>query len=359
MPRKPRKVSHSLLDNAKANKKDEFYTQYCDIERELVHYEEHFKGKVVYCNCDDPRVSNFFKYFKNNFQRLGLKKLICSFRVPTANDQGTVYQGYYYEYSEGDHSKASLLSNQPNSLISSPISLTLSSPLSSSNSACSNATQSLSLDSMTALKGDGDFRSDECRTLMEKADIMVTNPPFSLFRAMVAQIVELKKDFLLIGNINAITYQEIFKLIQNNQAWLGINLGRGISGFIVPKEYELYGTEARINEQGERIVATNNCLWLTNLNHQQRKQKLNLTKTYQGHEELYPKYLNYDAINVDKTSNIPIDYDGEMGVPITFLHKFNPEQFTIVRFRKGDDNKDLALQERSVYFRIIIKRNDL
>jgi hypothetical protein len=169
------------------------------------------------------------------------------------------------------------------------------------------------------LKGDGDFRSKECIELLKEADIVVTNPPFSLFREYVAQLIEYDKKFLIIGNINAISYKEIFKLIKENKAWLGVNMGRGISGFIVPKHYELYGTEARVDEDGNRIVATNNCLWLTNLDTAKRHEDIILYKNYTAEE--YPNYDNYDAINVDKTKEIPMDYKGTMGVPITFFRQ--------------------------------------
>jgi len=205
-------------------------------------------------------------------------------------------------------------------------------------------------------KGDGDFRNIENIELLKKADIVVTNPPFSLFREYIDQIIKYEKKFLVIGNINCITYKEIFKLIQNNQAWLGINLGRGISGFIVPKHYELYGTETKINENGERIISPNNCLWLTNLDNSKRHENIPLTKKYYGNEGNYPRYDNYDAINVNKTKDIPIDYNGIMGVPITFLHKFNPEQFEIIQFRKGSDGKDLSINGKNPYFRILIKK---
>jgi hypothetical protein len=171
----------------------------------------------------------------------------------------------------------------------------------------------------------------------------------------VEQLVKYEKKFLIIGNINAITYKEIFKLIKENKAWLGINLGRGISGFIVPEHYELYGTETRIDSSGNRIVSPNNCLWLTNLDNFKRHEDIQLTKKYFGNEAEYPKYDNYDGINVDKTEDIPLDYDGYMGVPITFLHKFNPDQFEIIKFRKGNDGKDLAINGQCPYFRIIIR----
>jgi hypothetical protein len=190
---------------------------------------------------------------------------------------------------------------------------------------------------------------------LKKSDIIVTNPPFSLFREYVDQLVKYDKKFLIIGNVNAITYKEIFKLIKENKAWLGINLGRGISGFIVPEHYELYGSEARIDSSENRIVSPNNCLWLTNLDTSLRHEDIVLTKKYYGNENEYPKYDNYDAINVNKTKDIPLDYNGFMGVPITFLHKFNPEQFEIVKFRKGNDDKDLSINGKCPYFRILIK----
>ncbi|MCJ1809706.1 MULTISPECIES: EcoRI family type II restriction endonuclease [Flavobacterium] len=197
--------------------------------------------------------------------------------------------------------------------------------------------------------------SSESIELLKQSDIVVTNPPFSLFREFVAQLVKFKKEFLIIGNINVITYKEIFKLIKENKVWLGINLGRGVSGFIVPKHYELYGTETQIDSLGNRIVSPNNCLWLTNLDTSKRHEDIDLIKKYYGNESDYPKYDNYNGINVDKTQNIPMDYDGFMGVPITFLHKFNPDQFEIIKFRKGNDEKDLSINGKCPYFRIIIR----
>ena len=188
---------------------------------------------------------------------------------------------------------------------------------------------------------------------------MVTNPPFSLFREFVSQLSKYEKQFLIIGNVNAITYKEIFDLIQRDKAWLGVNLGRGISGFIVPDDYVLYGTEVYVNNEGQNIIATNGCLWLTNIEFDQRHENINLTKVYYGNESNYPRYDNCDAINVDKTQDIPMDYDGLMGVPITFLHKYNPEQFEIVRFRKGDDGKDLCINGKCPYFRILIRNRQI
>ena len=293
-----RKVEHSMLTSAKTSKKDEFYTQLSDIERELKHYKNHFKGKVVLCNCDDPRVSNFFHFFSYNFERFGLKKLIATCYKNQEMDlfsENKSEQAIYLEYT-GDKN--------------------------------GNNVPDANEIGIKPLKGDGDFRSKECIELLKEADIVVTNPPFSLFREYVAQLIEYDKKFLIIGNINAISYKEIFKLIKENKAWLGVNMGRGISGFIVPKNYELYGSEARVDEDGNRIVATNNCLWLTNLDNAKRHEELILYKNYTPEE--YPTYDNYDAINVDKTKDIPMDYKGAMGVPITFLDKFNPDQFEII-----------------------------
>ncbi|BBP46547.1 putative adenine-specific methylase [Thiosulfatimonas sediminis] len=322
-----RKATNKLLQKAKKSKSDEFYTQLCDIESELKHYKPHFKDKVVFCNCDDPRISNFFKYFASNFDELGLKKVIASCYREQSEDlfnQISSERGFFYEYENTPKQKSSIESIK-----------------------------------VIPFKGDGDFRSAESLELLKQADIVVTNPPFSLFREYVEQLVSHDKKFLIIGNVNAITYKEIFKLIKENMAWLGINLGRGVSGFIVPEHYELYGTEARIDESGNRIVSPNNCLWLTNLDSFKRHEDIQLVKKYYGNENEYPKYDNYDGINVNKTKDIPLDYEGVMGVPITFLHKFNPDQFEIIKFRKGDDDKDLSINGKHPYFRILVKNKKI
>ena len=319
-----RKNENDYLRKAKKNKNDEFYTQLEDIEKELEYYKKHFKGKVVYCNCDDPTISNFYKFFAKNFKVLGLKKLIASCYVESDfnlfNFDLKTSNGFYYVYSGMPEEE----------LIP-------------------------TLDNVTFFNGDGDFRSKDCLELLKQSDIIVTNPPFSLFREFLAQIVDFGKSFLIIGNINAITYKETFKLIGENKIWMGVHMGRGISGFIVPKHYELYGTETRINEYGERIISPNNCLWLTNLDIQKRHRDIELTKNYEGNESFYPTYDNYNGINVNKTIDIPYDYKGVIGVPITFLHKYSPEQFEIVGFRKGNDGKDLSVNGKSTYFRILIR----
>ncbi|MCL2417183.1 MAG: adenine-specific methyltransferase EcoRI family protein [Bacteroidales bacterium] len=334
------------LHKAKDAKKDEFYTQLSDIERELKSYERHFKNKVVYCNCDDPYESNFFKYFAQNFNFLGLKKLIatCYTGSPIANTQISLFD---------DESEENKTTRVPHKIEITEI------PDMNNGGAVDLADVEILLGSnknyLTRLKGDGDFRSKECIELLKQSDIVVTNPPFSLFREYVEQLVKYEKQFLIIGNINAITYKEIFKLIKENKAWLGINMGRGISGFIVPDQYNLYGTETHIDSFGNRIISTNNCLWLTNLDTYKRHEDIVLTKTYYGNESQYPKFDNYDAINVNKTKDIPMDYNGVMGVPITFLHKFNPAQFELIKFRKGNDEKDLSIDGKCPYFRILIK----
>lgn len=318
-----RNANNTLLHKAKSSKSDEFYTQLDDITRELVYYKSQFQGKIVYCNCDDPLISNFGKYFLRNFRELGLRKLYVSCYKKHENNlfaENDVERAYYVEY-DGSYEIDNFTEEHLHYFI------------------C-----------------DGDFRGEECVSILKESDIVVTNPPFSLFREFVSQLVRFKKQFLIIGNINAITYKDIFKLIQDNEVWLGVNLGRGISGFIVPGHYELYGTETKIDAQGNRIVSPNNCLWLTNLQNPLRNENIPLIKKYEGNEDSYPKYDNYEGINVDKTQDIPYDYDGAMGVPITFLHKFNPNQFEIIKFRKGNDDKDLSIGGKCPYFRILIRR---
>lgn len=319
-----RRNDNDFLRKAKKNKNDEFYTQLEDIERELQHYGTHFKDKVILCNCDDPTISNFYKYFAINFKQLGLKKLIAACYKEQIFDlfnlDSEASRGFYYEYT-GKESESIIPS----------------------------------IDEVILFKGNGDFRSNESIRLLKKSDIIVTNPPFSLFREFLAQLMRYDKQFLIIGNINAITYKETFNLIEKNKVWMGVNMGRGISGFIVPDHYELYGTETKINEHGERIISPNNCLWLTNLDNFKRHEDIILTKKYHNNEEQYHTYDNYNGINVNKTTDIPYDYHGVMGVPITFLHKFNPNQFEIVGFRKGTDGKDLSINGKNTYFRILIK----
>ncbi|MBK7380238.1 MAG: adenine-specific methyltransferase EcoRI family protein [Ignavibacteriales bacterium] len=293
-----RKGSIKNLQKARNEKNDEFYTILSDIEKELKHYKKHFKNKVVFCNCDDPRVSNFFHYFSYNYEQLGLKKLITTcYKNQNADlfSEHKSEKAIYLEYT-GDKNR----NNVPD-----PEEI-----------------------GIKYLNGDGDFRSKESIELLKQSDIVVTNPPFSLFREYVTQLIEYKKKFLIIGTWNAISYKEIFKLIKENKVWLGIHSNRNFSGFIVPKHYPLSGTEARIDENGNRIVSSNNTCWFTNLDISKRHEELILYKKYNKTE--YPFYENYDAINVDVTKDIPFDYKGAMGVPITFMDKYNPNQFEII-----------------------------
>lgn len=300
----------NFLQAARRNKKDEFYTREEDIEKELSFYKEVFINKTVFCNCDDPRESHFGKYFIKHFSDLGLKKLIVS--------------GYTLQSLSKENPSGKVLLYDGKSIVSQDT--------------------------------DGDFRSKESRSFLEEADIAVTNPPFSLFREYFSLIIESKKKFLLIANINAITYKEVFPRIQQNEVWLGVHMGRGISGFLIPKEYPLYGSEGSVLENEEVLLSPNNCLWLTNLSHAKRREFLSLQSTYLGNEKSYPKYDNYEAIHLSRTKDIPVDYDGVIGVPITFLHKYNPDQFEIVGFRKGSDGKDLRVHGKTPYFRILIRR---
>jgi len=329
-----RNATNKFLTNAKNAKNDEFYTILSDIEKELRHYKRHFKNKVVFCNCDDPRISNFFHYFSYNFEKLGLKKLITTcYKNQNMNlfSQHDTERAIYLEY-EGDKNK----NNVPD-------------------------TEEIGI---KQLKEDGDFRSKESIELLKQSDIVVTNPPFSLFREYVAQLMEYNKKFLIIGTWNAITYKEIFPLIKENKVWIGINSNRNFSGFIVPKHYPLDGTEARIDENGNRVVSSNNTCWFTNLDNAKRHEELILYKKYNPEE--YPTYDNYNAIEVSKTNDIPIDYKGVMGVPITFMNKHNPEQFEIVgcSYSYGEpkgyhiNGKDfsVSINGKQIYKRLFIKK---
>jgi len=314
-----KKTSNKKLHNAKNSKKDEFYTQITDIEREIRHYKIHFKNKMVYCNCDDPRVSNFFKYFSLNFEKLGLKKLITTCYKNLNIDlfsQNKSEKAVYLEY-EGDKNK--------------------------------NKKVDLSEIEVNHLKGDGDFRSEECIELLKKSDIVVTNPPFSLFREYVAQLIKYNKKFLIIGHQNAISYKEIFPHFKNNKIWLGYGFKGGATHFINPN-YKDYATAG---DHKEGMIRVAGVTWFTNLDISKRHEDIVLYKKFNKKE--YLRYDNYKGVNIDKTNEIPKDYKGTMGVPISFMHKYNPEQFELIKFRKGDDEKDLSVNGKCPYFRILIK----
>ena len=316
--------SNNQLQTAKKAREDEFYTQLCDIENELRHYRTHFKGKTVLCNCDDPRVSNFFKYFALNFEILGLKKLIATCyknNEPDLFSMNTCEQAVYIIY-EGDKN--------------------------------GNRVPDPSEMEVLPLQGDGDFRSAECIELLKQADIVCTNPPFSLFREYVAQLIKYEKKFLIIGNQNAIKYKEIFPLVMQDKIWMGYGFKRNCAHFIT--KYEDTASDA---DHREGMIRVPSVTWYTNLEIPRRHEQIILYKHYDPVD--YPKYDNYDAINVDKTTDIPCDYDGVMGVPITFMYKYCPEQFEIVGvFNHGCDNEyDLAkpiLNGKELYTRIAIRK---
>ena len=320
-------AGNKSLHAANKAKQDEFYTQLPDIEKELKHYRKHFRGKTVYCNCDDPTISNFFRYFHLNFAKLGLKRLIT-----------TCYKNRQTEmFSKHDMEAAAGLEY------------------------VGNGTEP----TVFQLKEDGDFRRRECIELLKQADIVVTNPPFSLFREYIAQLVEYDKKFLVIGNMNAITYKEIFPLIRDAKLWLG----RGPAGsdmlFDVPEDYARELVRNKKEGSAYRLVdgvikgRLGNAVWFTNLDHRKRHEDLILYKKYSPDE--YPKYDNYDAINMNKTDHIPVDYAGEMGVPITFLDKYNPEQFEIIGMDRplitqltGKQSR-FKIKGKEIYARIVIR----
>ena len=312
-----------LLQNARKSKADEFYTQLSDIEAEMRYYREQFRGKMVFCNCDDPYESNFFKYFAMNFNFLGLKKLIatCYVGSPIANTQLSLFDH------ESTDDKTTRNPHKIEIIEVDDYNNDGAYDLSDVEYLLRNENNVL-----TRLQGDGDFRSYECIKLMEKADIIVTNPPFSLFREYVAQLIEYDKRFIIIGNVNALTYKEIFPLIMENKLWLGASIHSGDREFRVPDTYPLEAAGFRVDEEGVKYIRVKGVRWYTNLDYPQRHESLTLYKHYTPQE--YPHYDNFDAINVDVTTDIPSDYDGVIGVPITFIDKFSPDQFEIVGITK-------------------------
>ncbi len=341
------KSSNRNLHTASKAKKDEFYTQLVDIEKELKHYKDQFRGKVVYCNCDDPFESNFFKYFAANFNALGLKQLITTSynKSPIAGRQLPLFE------IEG------LKSIKPKDAEAHRIEINEVPDINSDGSiSLEDVEQLLKHDKNTVapLHDNGDFRSNECMELLKRADIVITNPPFSLFREFLAQLIEHHKKFLIIGNVNAITYKDVFKIIKDNKMWLGASIHSGDREFRVPDDYPLNAAGFRVDSQGNKYIRVKGVRWFTNMDYEERHETLVLYKKYSPKE--YSKYDNYNAIEVSKTADIPVDYNGVMGVPITFLDKYNSEQFEIVKFRKGDDEKDLVVNGKSPYFRILIRK---
>ena len=368
------KISNNL-NKARVNKADEFYTLYEDIEKEINRYLDFdknvFLDKIILCPCDDPSSSNFTRYFAQNFIKLGLKKLICTSyaankKILTLYDENIVDSQYPQYNSKKTKTNGKVFTIEK-----------------------SGKNKNIDDLDWDYLEGDGDFRSREVTNLRNQADFIITNPPFSLFREFVSWIVAANKKFLIIGNINSIAYKEIFPMLMRNEVWLGTGIGRWISGFIVPDGYELYGSEAIVNNRGQRIVSTNSALWLTNINHGKRYQPLSLmtienNKKFSRHKELrvngYKNYDNYAAIEVPFTDAIPSDYEGLMGVPLTFMDKYCPEQFEIVGpamgwshtvmdsewkkkvgYMSADENGNPTrgyayINGKQVYHRILIKR---
>ena len=329
-----KKSLNKSLRKANMSKNDDFYTQLTDIERELRHYKKHFKNKVVFCNCDDPRVSNFFHYFSYNFEQLGLKKLITTCYK---NQQMNLFslnkseRAIYLEYT-GDKNKNNV--PEPEEI------------------------------GIKHLKGDGDFRSKECIELLKQSDIVVTNPPFSLFREYIAQLVKYNKKFLIIGNQNNFTYKDVFKLVKENKLWAGVDNG-GTKWFKVPDGYDITTESRKKIENGQKFFSMGNIYWFTNLDIKKRHEDIILYKKYQGNENEFPKYDNYHAINVDRVSDIPADFKGLMGVPITFINRYNPEQFDIIGIDRvlveeatGKISR-FRINGKEIYARVIIKNKKL
>lgn len=314
------KSSNKNLHNASRAKKDEFYTQLADIEKELKHYKDQFRGKVVFCNCDDPKESNFVKYFSMNFEHLSLKKLIAThYKEANLFIQESPYKLEYV----GDKNDNRM--PDPSEF-------------------------------MTEMISDGDFRSQECIELLKQADIVVTNPPFSLFREYVAQLVEHKKKFLILGQQGTIIYKEFFPLIKENKIWLGYDNG-GTKWFQVPMDYDIPTESRKKIVNGVKYFSMGSVNWFTNLDVAKRHEWMTLYKKYIPDE--YPKYDNYDAINVNFKAEIPMDYDGVMGVPVTFLDNYNPNQFEIIgldRYTGKNGDKDFTINGKLLFRRLLIKK---
>ena len=320
------------LNTAKSARKDEFYTQLTDIEKEMRHYRQHFKGKTVLCNCDDPFESNFFKYFVLNFNRLGLKKLIatCYTGSPIANQQLSLFD---------------VLDGTPEENANKPYKAIVTTVYDKTGDGGVDMLDVAELfksgeNELTELEGDGDFRSPECLALLDESDIVATNPPFSLFREYVAVLVEHKKQFIIIGNLNAVKYQEIFPLIRDNKIWLGIGFQKGDAYFKIP-EANVREFAQGVYDSETGLVHFRNCTWFTNLDIKKRHESLILIKRYSP--DIYKKYINLDAIDVKSVSDIPCDYSGWMGVPINFMENYNPDQFEIIGLAESSLGIEMGL----------------
>jgi len=342
------------LNKAFNLKKDEFYTRYEDVEKEILHYQDYLEGKVVFCNCDNPFESAFFRFFVDNFTKLKLKKLVSSCRVePSLLASGENARGL-------------------KAIVTAVPAGTPARPTSPSDI---EALLTMPGNSLTPLVGDGDFRSAECEMLLREADVVATNPPFSLFREYIRQLDIHGKKFIVLGNMNAVTTREIFPLFRDNRVWYGKSIRSGDRSFHVPDSYPLSASGCGIDEAGRRFIRVKGVRWFTNIDLRERTERLELTRLY--HPKEYPAYENYDAIDVSRTKHIPVDYSGLMGVPITFLDKYNPDQFEIVMLANGNVRSNVSistlkevnyrphpddkggvgiLNGRRVYARIIVRR---
>lgn len=359
----PKKSSNKNLHNVNKAKQDEFYTQLNDIANELKYYRSQLKGKTIFCNCDDPFESNFFKYFAANFNALKIKKLIATSYVksPIVGGQLPLLKIEGLK-PEGKEPYLVEINEVPDLNNDGAVSLDDVEYLLKHNKNVSRR-----------LHGDGeynagDFRSKECVELLKQADIVVTNPPFSLFQEYVVQLMKYKKKFLIIGNQKSITVKEIIPLLMENKMWLGLTMNGSNRWFRVPDYYPFNeNAKHKVDESGNHYIFVNNPVWFTNLDHGRRHEKITLYKRYEPDE--FPKYDNYNAIDISSVDEkgvrrgsvnyIPVDYDGVMGVPITFLHKYNPDQFEIVGVRKGNDGKDLSIDGKCPFYRILIKNKRL
>lgn len=357
-PKRHLKPRNAMLNHAFIVKKDEFYTQYEDVAREMVKYRRQLKGKTILCNCDDPFESAFFRYFVLHFNQLGLAGLTSTCYA------GSPMAGREYPLEGGTGAYKAVVTEVPDESLTRPDgSLDLESLF------------AMPGNSLSHLVGDGDFRSNECATLVEEADVVATNPPFSLFREYVSQLAQRNKEFIILGNMNAATYKEVFPLFRDNKVWYGESIRSGDVKFHVPDSYPLNAAGCGIDEIGRRFIRVKGVRWLTNLDTGKRHEPIALTRRYTPQE--YPRYENYDAIDVGRTLDIPADYDGVMGVPITFLDKYSPEQFKIIMLANGNARTNVApktlaevgyrphsedkggvgiINGRRVYARILIRR---
>ena len=340
-------MANKNLNAAKTAKKDEFYTQMTDIERELQHYWKHFRDKVVLCNCDDPYESNFFKYFALRFNQLGLKKLIC-----------TCYDGSPVMGSELSLFALDAEGNEKK--VAYKVEISEVSDMNGDGAVDLSDVEYLIKNDknvLSCLHGNGDFRSKECIELLKEADIVVTNPPFSLFREYIAQLIEYDKKFLIIGNIMSVTCREIFPLIIENKLWLGPSITSGDRKFCVPDDYPLNAATCGVDNDGRHFIRVKGVRWFTNIDHNKRHDKIDLICRYTPEE--YPMYDNFDAVDVGRTSDIPYNYNGVMGVPVTFLDKFCPEQFEIVGLSQIGCHDKLPDKKKYNSYKEVIRATDI